>query len=131
MNYKIGDQGLLRNYKRKSKFDPDILPEKLVIMEVLAKGYILLVKSLNTGKYLMRHPHDVKIFEGDIPDHNAVPDNSDCNNDWKKAFQSISNNDHVHYDDSKQNCYTTNPTLRRLDRIPKPNPRYYNNDFVT
>ena len=101
------------------------MPEKFVIMEVLAKGYILLVKSLNTDKCLMRHPNDVKIFEGDIADHNAVPDNSDQNNDWKEAFEFISNNDHAHYDDSKRSYYTANPTLRRSDRIRKPNPRYY------
>ena len=46
----------------------------------------------------MRHPNDVKIFEGDIPDRNAFPDNSDYNNDWKKV---LSNNDHLHCDDSK------------------------------
>ena len=46
----------------------------------------------------MRNPNDVKILERDIPDHNAFPDNSDYNNDWKKM---LSNNDHVHYDDSK------------------------------
>ena len=81
MNYKIGDQVPLRNYKKKSRIDPDYLPEKFVIMEVLAKGYILLVKSLNTDKCLMRDPNDVKIFEGDIPDYNAIPENSDNNND--------------------------------------------------
>ena len=75
----------------------------------------------------MRHPNDVKIFKGDIPDHNAIPGNSDNNNDWKKGFEFVSNNDHVHYDDSN----STNPTLRWSDRIRKPNPRYYNNDFVT
>ena len=117
MNYKIGDQVLLRNYKKKSKFDPDYLPEKFVTMEVLAKGFILLVKSLNTDKCLMSHPNDTKIFEGDIRDHNAVPGNSDNNNDWKKAFEFISNNDHLDCDDSKQNYYTANPTLRRSDRI--------------
>ena len=118
MNYKIGDQVLLQNYKKKSKFDPDYLPEKFVIMEVLAKGYILLVKSSNTAKCLMRYSNDVKMFEDDIPGHNAVPDNSDNNNDCKKAFEFISNNDCVHYHDSKQN--TANPTLRRSDRIRKP-----------
>ena len=123
VNYKIGDQVLLRNYKKKSKFDPFYLPEKFVIMEVLAKGYILLLKSLNTDKCLMRHPNDVKRFEGDIADHNAVPDNSDHNNDWKEAFEFISNNDHAHYDNSKQNYYTANPIFRRSDRIRKPNPR--------
>ena len=81
MNYKIGDQVLLRNYKKKSRIDSDYLPEKFVIMEVLAKGYILLVKSLNTDRCLMRDPNDVKIFEGDIPDYNAIPDNSENNND--------------------------------------------------
>ena len=124
MNYKIGDQVLLRNYKKKSKFDPDYLPEKFVIMEVLAKGFILLVKSLNTDKCLMSHPNDAKIFEGDITDHNAVPGNSDNNNDWKKAFEFISNNDHLDSDDSKQNYYTANPTLRRSDRIRKPSASY-------
>ena len=114
MNYKIGDQVLLRNYKKKSKFGPDYLPEKFVIMEVLAKRYILLVKSLNTHKCLTRHPNGVNIFEGDIADDNAVPDNSD------KSKQN-----------SKQNYYTANPTIRRSDRIRKPNARYYNNDFVT
>ena len=53
-----------------------------VIMEVLARRYILLVKSLNTEKCETRPPDEVKIFEIDIPDHNTVPDNSDKNNDW-------------------------------------------------
>ena len=99
MNYKIGDQVLLRNYKNKSKFDPDYLPEKFVIMVVLAKVFILLVKSWNIDKCLMRHPNDVKIFEGDIADHSAVPDNSDNNNDWTKAFEFISNNANIQYDE--------------------------------
>ena len=81
MNYETGDQVLLRNYKKKSKFDPYYLPKKFVIMEILAKGYILVVKSLNREKCLMRHPNNVKIFEGDIPDHIAVLDNLDNNND--------------------------------------------------
>ena len=89
------------------RFDPYYLPEKFVTMEVLAKGHFLLVKSLNTDKYLMRHPNDAKIFEGDISDRNAISDNSDINNGWKKAFECISKNDHVHYDDSQQNCYAT------------------------
>ena len=101
MNYTIGDQVLLRNYKKKSKFDPDYLREKFVNMGVLAKGHILLVKSLSTDKCLMMHPNDAKIFEGDIADHNTVAGNSDNSNDWKKAFEFVSNNNHVHYDDSE------------------------------
>ena len=103
MNYKISDQVFLWNYEKKSNFDPDYLPEKFVIIEVLAKRYILLVKSLNIDKCLMSHPNDAEIFEGDIPDHNAVLDNSYNNNDWKKVFEFISNNYYVHYNDSKQN----------------------------
>ena len=134
MNYKTGDQILLRNYKKKSKLDPDCLLDKFAILEVLAKGYILLLQSLNSDKGLLSHPNDVKIFEGDIPDHNAIPDNSDNNNDWKKVLEFISNNDHVHYDHSKQNyCnyYNTNPIFRQSERIRKPNPRYHNSNFVT
>ena len=87
MNYNVGDQLLLRNYNRKSKFDSCNLPEKFVIMEVLTKEYIFfLVKSLNIDKCLMRHQNDVKIFEDDIPDHNAVPENSDNNIDWKSRL---------------------------------------------
>ena len=100
-------------------------------MEVLGKGYILLVKGLNTDKCFIRHPYDAKTFEGDIADHNAVPDNSNHNNDWKEVFEFISSNDHIHYDGSKQNYYTPNPNLRRSDRVHKSNPRYDNEDFLT
>ena len=63
----------------------------------------------------MRHPNDAKIFEGDIADHNAVPDNSINKNDWKKAFEFISNNDHVHYDDSMKllHCQSYFKTIRQ------------------
>ena len=44
-------------------------------------------------------PTDAKIFEGDIPDQNAIPDNSDNNNDWTKAFEFISNNGNIQYDE--------------------------------
>ena len=80
---------------------------------------------------LKSHPNDAEIFEGDIPDHKAVLDNSYNNNDWKRVFEFISNNYYVHCNDSKQNYYTTNPIFRQSDRIRKPNPRYDNNDFVT
>ena len=45
------------------------------------------------------------------------------------TFEFIPNNNCVHYHDSKQN--TADPTLRRSERIRKPNPRYCNYDFVT
>ena len=37
----------------------------------------------------MRHPIDVKIFEGDIPDNNDVSNNEDNSNDWKKTNSSL------------------------------------------
>ena len=40
MYYKIGVQVLLRNHKKKSKFDPYYLPEKFVIMKVLAIYFV-------------------------------------------------------------------------------------------
>ena len=49
----------------------------------------------------MMHPNDAKIFEVDIADHNTVAGNSGNSNDWKKAFEFVSNNNHVHYDDSE------------------------------
>ena len=71
INYKIGDQVFLRNYKKEPKFDPHYLPEKFVMMEVLAKGFGLLVKSLNTDRYFIRHPNNVKVSEGDIADEHC------------------------------------------------------------
>ena len=71
IKYKIGDQVFLRNYKKEPKFDPHYLPEKFVMMEVLAKGFGLLVKSLNTDRYFIRHPNNVKVFEGDIADEHC------------------------------------------------------------
>ena len=37
----------------------------------------------------MRHPNDVKIFEGDIPDHNDVSNNEDNSDNWKKTNSSL------------------------------------------
>ena len=59
-NFKIGDEVLVRNYQRTSKYDPLYLPKKFVISDIVAKGNIIIVKDLNSSFYLKRHPNDLK-----------------------------------------------------------------------
>lgn len=60
----------------------------------------------------MRHPNDVKIFEGNIPDHNDVSNNEGDSNDWKRTFEFIFSKSYNHYDDPQQNCYSTDPKFK-------------------
>ena len=67
-NFQIGDQVLVRNFYKKSKFEPYFLPERFCITDTLAGGKIILVQSTRTGKFLKRHPNDLKMYNGDFPD---------------------------------------------------------------
>ena len=57
MIIKIGDKVLLKDLKRRSKFDPKYLPRLYEVIEVKTKGVV--VKG-RTGKEYKRHKDDVK-----------------------------------------------------------------------
>ena len=63
-NFKAGDQVLVRNFYKKTKFEPYFLPERFLVIDTLAQGKIILVQSTRTGQHLKRHPNDLKLYEG-------------------------------------------------------------------
>ena len=62
-NFQIGDQVLVRNFYKQSKFEPYFLPERYLVIDSLAGGKIILVQSSRSGKFLKRHPNDLKSYD--------------------------------------------------------------------
>ena len=54
-SFKIGDCVLVRNYKRRSKFEPYFLPDKFHVTDILANGNTLLIENTVSGLGLQRH----------------------------------------------------------------------------
>ena len=59
LNFEIGDDVLVRNYKKSTKYDPFYLSQKFQVADILAKGHILLVRDTNSSVYFKRHPNDL------------------------------------------------------------------------
>ena len=60
--FEKGDQVLVRNYNKRSKFDPIFLPEPFIITDINEVEMKITVKQ--NGKELSRHPDDLKPFHG-------------------------------------------------------------------
>ena len=65
-NFETGDDVLVRNYKKLTKYDPFYFPKKFQVADILPKGNVLLVKDPNSGVYFERHPNDLKRVNKDI-----------------------------------------------------------------
>ena len=133
--FEIGDFVLVRNYKRRSKFDPYFLPEKFCVVDISANGNILLIENTTNGFCLQRHPNDIKLFNGSLPlqkqgNKNDCVDNSE-NSQWSNAFDFIARNEYSDNDESAQQTISKQTSLRRSAQLRKPNPKYFNNDFRT
>ena len=59
-NVSVGDQILIRNYKKRSKFEPLFLPEPFVITSISDQGRKLELERISDGRSFYRHPDDVK-----------------------------------------------------------------------
>ena len=105
-------------------------------MDILANGKIILVRSARTGKFLRRHPNDLKKFEGSIPDPTVeyYLSEGEVLQAWGEAFQAL--------DDTRDDEWfedTTNTGTQGVEQLPNrrsnrertANIRYYNNDFDT
>ena len=144
----MGEQVLVRNFYKKSKFEPVFLPERYVVIDVLANGKIILVQSSRTGSFLRRHPNDLKRFEGHIPDNSSTPrpfTEHEILQAWREAFSAL---DHSYSDGTDDDgCGYEMPADEgqadelepQVPEVPagdarlrqrRPNPRYFNNDFV-
>ena len=61
-NLSIGDQVLVRNYNKTSKYHPIFSPEQYVVIEVADHGRKLKIERIEDGKTLVRHPDDLKSY---------------------------------------------------------------------
>ena len=144
-NFKIGDQVLVRNFQKKSKFEPIFLPERFVVIDVMANGKIILVQSTRNDKFLRRHPNDLKLFKGEIPEPSFTRTFSeqDMLHAWREAFASIDDGEQDTDDETAPNTELINnqahaggvgepivPAPQRPQRERRPNARYFNDDFV-
>jgi hypothetical protein len=119
---KLGDTVLVRNYKRKVKFDPIFLPKAFKISEINRKhNYVTIISN---DKKLQRHIDDIKPFYGD-----DTKDKSDNEND---QYENISNNFEEDFDlELAFEREETIPILRRSNRTRMENRLYYNKDYET
>jgi hypothetical protein len=62
--FQIGDDVMLRNYRKSSKFDPVFLPEHCEIVECSDDGQFLTIERKRDGRIFKRHPDGVKCYYG-------------------------------------------------------------------
>ena len=64
-NFEIGDNVLVTNYKKSTKYDLFYFPKEFQVADILAKGNIL-VKDSNSSVYFKKHLNDLKRVNKDI-----------------------------------------------------------------
>ena len=114
--YAIGDIVLMRNHKRKVKFDPKFIVNPFEVVDIDPKSGVLLLHACNSDAQYHRHSDDVKPWSGIIPqieDTGASTENVDLEG--------------IEVDDGEKDSYleTDNQVvLRRGERQRMPNSRY-------
>ena len=132
-NLQIGDQVLVRNFYKQNKFEPYFLPERYTVSDTLAQGKIILVQSSRTGRYLKRHPNDLKLYKGEFANEtsNSEATEADLLMAWREAFETIDNvSENENWECPSEPTNETVFVPRRSGRAVTQNPRYYNSDFV-
>ena len=66
-SFQIDNRFLVRNYRRRSKFEPYFLPEKFCVTDILTNGSTLLIENTVTGLCLQRHLNEIKLLNGSLP----------------------------------------------------------------
>ena len=112
-------------------------PEKYVVIETRGNGKVILVKSTHTEQFLTRHPNDLKLYNGDIPDENVAvtPTEQKVLQAWRDVFEYIGNFNDNNIDEDplclpNVNDLHDEPDLRRSSRTRNPNPRYNDGDYI-
>ena len=91
-------------------------------MDVRGNGKIILVKSTRFGNTFIRHPNDLKLYEGTIPEKTPSSiehSEGDMLEAWRNAFDSL---DSLYDDDDSEE--TVSIPLRRSMRTRNPPARY-------
>ena len=143
-NFKVNDQVLVRNFYKKSKFEPYFLPERFIVTDTLANGKIILVQSSRTGRYLKRHPNDLKLYDGEFSSDAGRESVSEAAllvlEAWREAFEHLAvvgdtDEDNTPVDGAPgANDLAPVPQapgipLRRSTRQAVPNRRYFNEQY--
>ena len=137
--FTVGDQVLIRNYKRKSKFDTLFEKTPYFITNINDIGNkITVVRSDNLK--LCRHPDDIKPFYGKQQSSEEVKSPYTDQEILYKQYE----NDDCGYECPFQQQYNTDrqmivpddvlheeQIIRRSDRDRRQNRRYFNDDFDT
>ena len=131
--FMVGDQVLVRNYQKTSKFDPTFLPDPYVVLEISENGQCLTIESVINGGTLRRHPDDVKKFHGPTPqlhNGNQAPSEREVLKEYMGRLSQVFHD----YEDTFGSTpielqHPTRPQRTRQNN-PRNNPRYYNDEFV-
>ena len=98
-----GDFVIIRNYNRRSKYQPLFNPEQYIVIDTADFGRKLVVKRISDGQVLVRHPDDVKLFKLPSPPENrriySTPDW------WKPQFDDDSDYGGWYYFIPPQHAY--------------------------
>ena len=80
-NITVGDPVLVRNYRRRSKFQPIFAPEQYVVTGISDYGRKLKIERVSDGQELIRHPDDLKVHE--VPSEPDQPEIITPRDGWK------------------------------------------------
>ena len=127
--FTVGDEVMMRNHRRSSKFDPYFIPEPFDVIEVSKSNILTLVKRDN-GSLFRRHPDDVKkanglfpiIVNGDKTDQQALEIEM-----WHRKLGN--DEEEGNGDDLIVNEHVAPIEPRRSERLVHQNRRYFNDDF--
>ena len=135
----VGDRVLVRNFTRKSKFEP-LFPQVIFeVIDISRNNTVVTVKREGDDRLFRRHPDDVKVVNGLPPQATQSTHLSESDQLFKfhKMFTSASEDDgdlSMIFSDAVNDKSTDEqpavPDLRRSERTPQPNPRYYNSDLL-
>ena len=133
--FSIGDRVLIRNYRKVRKFDPTFLPEHFVIVEISDNGQCLTVEGMNDGLTLKRHPDDVKLFDGLIPqplNEESQPSEREVLRDHMNKLSQAAGDQEDVYDtyDAIAPAEMHRHIQERPQRVVRANPRYYGEDYI-
>lgn len=74
-SFVVGDHVLMRNHQRERKFDPLFHEDDFVVLAISNDQRCLTVQRINDGAIYIRHPDDIKKFDG-IRTHRTTPHHS-------------------------------------------------------
>ena len=136
-NFQEGDIVLIRNFNKKSKYDPYFQYSPLAITKIENNGRCLTLMRLSDGQMYKRHPDDVKLYNGSVDNASDNAEEIDNHEIYLRDLQHKLINQTIYDDDygddfQQQIALPQPPPLepQRLVRQRIPNPRYYNEDMV-